>query len=315
MIFCCGEALIDMIPEPTKAGADGFVPHVGGAVFNTAMALGRLGAPTGLLTGLSEDLFGRRLRAALEESGVDASRAVRSRRPTTLAFVTLADGQATYDFYDENSAGRMLRPADMPPLGPEVGALFFGGVSLAAEPCADAYEALLTRERAGRAVMLDPNIRPDFIADEARFRARLGRMMARADIVKISREDLDWLEPDGASLAERAARIRALGPAIVVATAGADGARAFFGDGEEVSVAAPKVEVVDTVGAGDAFNAGVLASLWEAGLLSPAAIRGIGADALRAALSFAATVASLTVTRRGASPPWRRELPAGMRGA
>lgn len=107
MILCCGEALIDMIPTPTTQGRDGFVPHSGGAVFNTAIAVGRLGVPVSLLSGVSNDMFGCQLVEGLAASGVDATHVIRVDRHTTLAFVQLADGHATYDFFDENSAGRM----------------------------------------------------------------------------------------------------------------------------------------------------------------------------------------------------------------
>uniref|UniRef100_UPI002491FB9F PfkB family carbohydrate kinase n=1 Tax=Thalassorhabdomicrobium marinisediminis TaxID=2170577 RepID=UPI002491FB9F len=165
MILCCGEALIDMLPAATADGQTAFVPHPGGAVFNTAIALGRLGADASLLTGLSTDMFGVQLVAALKHSHVDTGLAVRSDRPTTLAFVQLMDGQARYNFYDENSAGRMLTGADMPAVPDQVSALFFGGISLACEPAADAYADLLARAAGPRAVMLDPNIRPGFIED------------------------------------------------------------------------------------------------------------------------------------------------------
>ncbi|KKL21687.1 hypothetical protein LCGC14_2442940, partial [marine sediment metagenome] len=129
MILCCGEALIDMLPR-THGGEKSFAPHAGGAVFNTAIALGRLGCDTAFFSGLSDDLFGQMLTDALAASGVDASPAARSDRPTTLAFVTLTDGQASYAFYDENTAGRMLSQDDLPTLGPDTQALFLGGISL-----------------------------------------------------------------------------------------------------------------------------------------------------------------------------------------
>ena len=108
MILCCGEALIDMIPVETSGG-DAFVPHSGGAIFNTAIALGRLGGSASMVTGLSDDLFGQQLRDGLEASHVDTSLVIASDRPTTLAFVKLVDGHASYVFYDENSAGRMIQ--------------------------------------------------------------------------------------------------------------------------------------------------------------------------------------------------------------
>ncbi len=299
-VLCCGEALIDMIPS-----GDDFRPLPGGAVFNTAIALGRLGVATGMLTGLSRDLFGRRLAAALAESGVDTGPVVLSDRPTTLAFVTLRDGQAEYVFYDEHSAGRMLSPEDVPAL-PEAEALFFGGISLAVEPGADTYAGLL-RQAGDRLVMIDPNIRPGFIADRAVYVARIERMLARADIVKVSDADLDWLYP-GEALAGQVARIQALGAGAVIATRGSEGAVCRLAGGAEVSVPAERVAVVDTVGAGDTFNAGVLASLSEQGLLTRSAVRGLGVEKMRTAMAFGARVAAVTVSRAGANPPWRAEV-------
>ncbi|WP_108859634.1 carbohydrate kinase [Ruegeria sp. Alg231-54] len=308
MILCCGEALIDMIAEPTVSGSRGFVPHSGGAVFNTAIALGRLGAPAGLLTGLSTDMFGHQLADALQASHVEASHVIRSDRPTTLAFVQLVDGHATYSFVDENSAGRMLMPEDMPKQLPTVSALYFGGISLACEPCADAYAALLERHGSDRAVMLDPNIRPGFIKDQSRYRTRLNRMIAQSDIVKVSDEDLDWIVPGPETLAEKVPLLLQAGPSVVIVTRGSDGASGYLVDGSETSVPVKAVEVVDTVGAGDTFNAGVLAELDRAGRLTKANLRTLDPDVLRAALAKGADVAAITVSRAGANPPWAHEL-------
>jgi fructokinase len=309
MILCCGEALIDMIPAPVAGGGEraGFVPHSGGAVFNTAIALGRLGAPVAMLTGLSRDMFGRQLAQALTDNGVNTDLVITADRPSTLAFVELRGGHARYTFYDENSAGRMLAASDMPVLPDTIGALYFGGISLACEPCADAYAALL--ERAGdRAVMIDPNIRPGFIADEPRYRARLGRMLARADVVKVSDEDLDWLVPDEAGAADKAARLRADGTGLVVVTRGGEGAVGYLPDGSEVAVPARRTVVVDTVGAGDTFNAGVLARLAQGGRLTRDGLAALSEDALADALDFGARVAAITVSRPGADPPRANEL-------
>jgi fructokinase len=309
MILCCGEALIDMIPAPTDRGRDGFVPYPGGAVFNTAIALGRLGVPAGLLTGLSRDLFGAQLAAALHDSGVDTALAIRTDRPTTLAFVELAHGDARYHFFDENSAGRMLEPADMPDLPDHVTSLFLGGISMACEPGADAYAALLARAGEARAVMIDPNIRPGFIADAARYRQRLAAMLARADIVKLSGEDLGWLAPGDDPEAARIARLLARGPALAIVTRGGDGATAYLTGGAVVSVPARATRIVDTVGAGDTFNAGVLAKLAALGLLTRPALRQLDPEAARAALTLGARAAAVTVSRPGADPPWAADLP------
>lgn len=307
MILCCGEALIDMLPRRSEAGEEAFAPYPGGAVFNTAVALGRLGAPAGLLSGVSTDLFGRILTGALEHSGVDTAFLVRSGRPTTLAFVTLQGGQASYAFYDENTAGRMIAPDDLPALPETVAALFFGGISLMVEPCGASYEALIERESGtGRVMMLDPNIRPSFIADEARYRARIGRMIARADIVKLSDEDLRWLV-GAPGLAAGAEAVLAMGPRVVFVTEGASGAHAFSA-AHSVFVPARRVAVVDTVGAGDTFNAGVLAALHRAGALTPAGIAALSEEMLHAALTLGNRAAAVTVSRAGANPPWAHEL-------
>ncbi|WP_322891500.1 MULTISPECIES: carbohydrate kinase [unclassified Yoonia] len=301
MILCCGEALIDMLPRETAAGEACFAPHAGGAVFNTAIALGRLGAPVQFFSGLSSDLFGTILRDQLAASGVDASPAAISDRPTTLAFVTLTNGHASYAFYDESTAGRMLTPADLPDTQAE--ALFFGGISLVVEPCAAAYETLMLREAPRAVTMIDPNIRPGFIKDEPAYRARLDRMLAVADIIKISDEDLAWISGDTDAAALRAKT----GAAVVLLTRGADGVTVVTAAGN-FDVPAVKATVVDTVGAGDTFSAGFLANLDAQGLLTKAALATADRDALTAATAFGARVAAITVSRAGANPPWASEL-------
>lgn len=306
MILCCGEALIDMLPRETTAGEAAFAPYPGGAVFNTAIALGRLGCATGFLSGLSTDLFGAKLGAALTASNVDAGLAIRSDRPTTLAFVTLQDGHASYAFYDENTAGRMLVPADLPALPASVRALFFGGISLPVDPCGSAYEALMLREAPTRVTMIDPNIRPGFIRDEAAYRARLSRMIAATDIVKLSDEDLRWLEGPG-EIEPLARGLLARGPNLVFVTEGAKGAHGFSA-GRSLFEPSRRVTVVDTVGAGDTFNAGILAALDRAGALDKPALAAAGADLISACLRLGAAAAAVTVSRAGANPPWAKEL-------
>jgi len=308
MILCCGEALVDMIPTPTDSGRDGFVPHSGGAVFNTAIALGRLGVQTGMLTGLSTDMFGQQLTDALQASHVDTSHVVTSDRPTTLAFVRLLNGHATYNFFDENSAGRMLAEDDLPVLSNEVSSLYFGGISLASEPCATTYATLLRREGTDRAVMLDPNIRPQFIRDIDRYRERLDQMLALTDILKVSDEDLNWILPAPLALSDKVKLMLEKGPGVVILTRGGDGATGYLADGTEVTVPATRVNIVDTVGAGDTFNAGVLAKLSDLGALRKTRLKHLPAELLEQALAHGARVAAVTVSRAGANPPWADEL-------
>lgn len=307
MILSCGEALIDMLPRTSTAGEACFAPYAGGAVFNTAIALGRLGAPSAFFSGVSTDMLGEILADTLAASKVDTSLLARSDRPTTVAFVKLVNGQATYAFYDEATAGRMLSEDQLPALPDAVSTLFFGGISLVNDPAAATYEALQAREAPARVIMIDPNIRPGFIAGkEEAYRARIGRMVARADIVKLSDEDLHWLEGAG-DLTALARGILTRGPKVVFITEGAAGARAVTAT-QDRFVAARKVTVADTVGAGDTFNAGALAALHEAGALTKARIAALSDAELDAALTLGTRAAAVTVSRAGANPPWREEL-------
>ncbi len=306
MILSCGEALIDMLPRTSTQGEAAFAPYAGGAVFNTAIALGRLGAPSGFFSGISTDMLGEILADTLTASQVDTRFCARSARPTTVAFVKLVNGQATYAFYDEGTAGLMLSQDDLPTLPAAVDTLFFGGISLVNDPAASTYEALQTREAATRVTMIDPNIRPGFITDETAYRARIGRMIACADIVKLSDEDLHWLAGSG-DLATLAQGILAQGPKLVLITEGAKGAHAFTATQSRFRVS-QSVTVADTVGAGDTFNAGVLAALHGAGSLTKAALTALPDAVLDAALSLGNRAAAITVSRAGANPPWADEL-------
>jgi fructokinase len=307
MILSCGEALIDMLPRTTTLGEPAFSPYAGGAVFNTAIALGRLGAPSAFFSGISNDMLGQILTETLEASKVDTQYCARSDRPTTVAFVKLVDGQATYAFYDEGTAGRLLSQDELPTLPPSITTLFFGGISLVNDPAASTYAALQAREAPTRVTMIDPNIRPGFIAGkEPQYRARIEGMIARADIVKLSDEDLHWLLGPG-DISALARQVLEKGPKLVFITEGASGARAITAT-QNRFVAATRVTVADTVGAGDTFNAGALAALHEAGALTKSALTTLSDATLDAALTLGTRAAAVTVSRPGANPPWRHEL-------
>ena len=306
MILCCGEALIDMLPRETTQGEAAFAPYAGGAVFNTAIALGRLGARVGFFSGVSFDMLGDILERELVASKVDTARLNRSDRPTTVAFVKLTNGHASYAFYDENTAGRLLSKADLPADLSGVEALFFGGISLPVEPCGASYEALCLREAGAKLIMIDPNIRPSFIRDETAYRARINRMMAVADIVKLSDEDLVWLEGAGEA-ADLAGAIIARGTKMVFITEGAKGATCYTAQGAYFEPSL-KVEVKDTVGAGDTFNAGVLAALARAGAVDKTSVAGADEALIRSMLRLGVQAAAVTVSRAGANPPWAAEL-------
>jgi fructokinase len=306
MIVTCGEALIDFLPRQSAAGDPVFQPFVGGSVFNVAVALGRLGAPAGFFSGLSTDFFGVQLRQALHDSGVDTSLCKISDRPTTLAFVSLTDGNARYAFFDEGSAGRMITEADLPALPVTVRALHFGSFSLAAEPCGSSFETLMQNESPLRVISLDPNIRPTLIKNRDAHLERLRRLVAMSDIVKLSDDDLRWMAP-GAAFEDFAADWLKLGARLVVLTRGADGAKAISRR-RSVFVPSVEVEVADTIGAGDTFSAGLLARLDAMGKLDKDQIAGLSESDLKDALGYAARAAAITASRPGADPPWLREM-------
>ncbi|MGE4250478.1 MAG: carbohydrate kinase [Parvibaculaceae bacterium] len=306
MILCCGEALIDMIPGVTADGAAAFVPKTGGSLFNTAIALGRLGVPSGFFGGLSTDFFGDELRKALAAANVDISLAPVSERYTITAFVKLDGKQARYSFIDEGSACRMLAPQDLTPLPDRITALHLGSFPLAIEPCGSAFEELCRRECRSRVIHFDPNIRANLIKDRRAHRHRVERIVAMSDLIKMSDEDLAWMA-EGASIEAFAQDWLARGAKLVVVTRGRDGAIAFT-QRFRVEVPGLDVTVADTIGAGDTFTAGLLAAFHEAGRLSKAAIAALDRESVLAALKLAVRAAAVTVSRPGADPPWRHEL-------
>ena len=306
MIVCCGEALIDFLPRKSAEGDAVYQPFCGGSVYNTAIALGRLGIGTGFFSGLSSDFFGDMLRDGLKASHVDLAYVKTWDKPSTLAFVKLSDGHARYSFFDDNSACRMLTKKDLPKLAAKVQALHFGSISLIPEPGGTALEALMKREAKTRVISLDPNIRASLIKDRRGHLARLHRMIAMADVVKISDEDVAWMTGKS-DFAKTAKKWLKAGAKVVVVTRGGDGVEAYT-SGFSIHQPAVKVTVADTVGAGDTFTAGLLAALSKAKLLRKAKLAAITEAQLDAALAFAARAAAVTVSRPGADPPWAYEL-------
>jgi fructokinase len=306
MILCCGEALTDLIPGVTADGSPAFIPKTGGSVFNTAIALGRLGIPAAFFGGLSTDFFGDELRKAMLAANVDISLAPVSERYTIAAFVKLEGKQARYSFIDEGSACRMLKPQDLPPLPDEISALHLGSFPLAIEPCGSAFEELCRRECHKRVIHFDPNIRANLIKDRKGHRQRVERIVAMSDLIKMSDEDLAWMAP-GTSTEAFAKDWLARGAKLVVVTRGKDGAVAFTRD-FRAEVSGVDVKVADTIGAGDTFTAGILAALYQAKRLSKSAVAALDRESVLAALNLAVRAAAVTVSRPGADPPWSHEL-------
>lgn len=310
MFLVCGEALFDFFLESEEGpGAATYAARAGGSPFNVALGLARLGCRAGLLTGLSSDLLGERLRRMLEDEGVSTDFAVPTDRPTTISLVGLdGAGVPAYQFYGRGSADAGLEPADLPALEPEVTGLHFGSFSIAVPPVADAFQMLAARETA-RFISLDPNVRPTIEPDMDVWRARIDALLPHVDLVKISAEDVAMLavglkpETFAADLIDRGVRL-------VVVTDGGGPARGWTASGVTAEGRPPAVEVIDTVGAGDTFQAALLARLVEAQGGPGAALDGLDVGGLSDILAFAARAAAITCSRRGADLPRRAEMVA-----
>jgi fructokinase len=316
MIIACGEALIDMVEEAGR-----YVPCPGGSPYNTAIAAGRIlgtenGIPrTAFLSRLSRDFFGDMLIRRLEQNNVSAELVVRSNENTTLAFVKLEAGkEPAYIFYTEGAADRSLTGKDIPvslPAGTTC--ILFGSISLTMEPSASAIEHFIFRE-SGRETVIshDPNVRPLMIRDHAEYVRRFESWVRSSDIVKISSADIDFIYP-GLGPVKGTEKLLAMGPLLVVATLGADGASAVYvrnGTVKRITVPSVMLPVADTIGAGDTFHGSLLAWLEDHGRMSRAALAVLDENEIREALFFANKAAAIVCSRRGADPPTLAEVTA-----
>ncbi|WP_026379239.1 carbohydrate kinase family protein [Afifella pfennigii] len=306
MFLVCGEALFDLYGSESEASLV-FEARMGGSPFNLAVGLARLGQDCALLTGLSSDALGERLSQALRREGVDGRYLRRRQAPTTLSLVELTPGGApAYAFYGERAADRQLVAEDLPALGAEVWGIHAGSFSLVAEPVGSSLLLQHRREAGRRLLTLDPNVRPTAEPDLDVWRRRVFDFLAVSDVVKASEEDVALLYP-GIGAGEVARSWLEAGVGLVVVTRGAEGAEAYGGFGR-IAAAAPKVDVADSVGAGDAFMAALIAGLAERGVRCRAALAKMGAEEVLELTAFAAAAGAATCGRRGADLPRRGEI-------
>jgi fructokinase len=304
-----GEALVDLVPAPVGGY---FEVAPGGSPANVAVALSRLGVPARLLARIADDMLGRRIRDHLTVNGVDLDHAVRAREQTSMAMVAVdADGGPSYDFRIAGTADWQWTPDELiAALDGPVVALHSGSLALTTPPGAAVLRELITRAAATATISYDPNCRPFLMGDPRDVLAGAHELLAVADVVKVSSEDLEWLVPGStpeAVLEDWLGR----GPAVIAVTLGGDGALAGTAAGVRSRCAGIPVPVVDTVGAGDTFSAALLAGLHRRGLLGAATrrdLKGIDADTLDGLLDEAATAAAITCSRRGADPPTTDDL-------
>jgi fructokinase len=309
MFVICGEALMDVFVGPDTVAGVTLDARVGGSPFNTAVGLARLAQPVAFLGAVSRGPLGERLVRTLVAEGVDTSAVQRLDAPTTLGLVGLdANRVPSYSFYGEGCADRLLGPEALDAWPADARAIHIGSFATVVEPIASTLRTLVERARGTTLVAYDPNVRLNVVPDLRPWRDMLEWMLPRADLLKISAEDLQLLLP-GHAPATFAADALERGVGLVIVTRGAEGAEAWTRTAS-ATVAATPCELVDTVGAGDTFQAALLAWLAEHGALPPEALRALPAAALEAALDFAGRAAAITCSRRGADLPRRNELPS-----
>lgn len=307
MLIACGDALIDFVPTKNAAGREAVMPAVGGSCLNVAIGMARLGAPTGFVGGISTDLFGQMIADHAVASNVSLDLATRSDHQTTLAFVRIVAGESHYAFYDAETATRnwTYRRGSIP--FADIEAVHVGSTTLVNDQGAAETTALIADARASSTFSFDPNCRPNLVKDKPAYLVRMAEFAAGADLIKMSDVDFAYLFGDE-PYQQRANALLAQGTSLVVITRGNNGAMAWHAGAGQIEVSAPKVEVADTIGAGDSFQAALLFALHKQGRLARQRLKGMGSDELRRALSFAANCAGLTCTRPGADPPWSHEV-------
>jgi fructokinase len=306
-----GEALLDMV-QPVPGGSYTAIP--GGGPLNIAIGLQRLGCPTQMLARFSTGAMGKLVREHAERNGLGLDHSVWTDDPTTLAFASLDHaGRASYDFYVRGTADWGWTPDDLAAIPAGTQAAHAGSLAAFLQPGADVITDVWERESARGDMVLsfDPNIRPALVGERAAAVTRVERFVRASQVVKASDEDLAWLYPQTDSV-DALERWASLGPSLVVMTRGPDGCLAYLADGNAVAVPGKRVDVVDTIGAGDSFEAGLLSGIAEMGWLVPGAIAGLDVDAVRRILDRAVTAASMTCQRVGANPPTREELEAAL---
>jgi fructokinase len=316
MIIGCGEALIDMVPQPGTR----YKPCCGGSPYNTIIAVSRLGSSAAFLANFGGDFFGEMLFQRLQDNQVDTRFIRRTGEHTMLAFVKLENGkEPLYTFYTEGTASVSFEEKDIPKnLPPEVNCIFFGSVAMTMEPIGTSIEGFVQAqfERSGGPVIsYDPNVRPFVIKDRTAFTQRTQRLIGYTNIVKISEADLEYLYP-GLSLEAQIEKLLALGnPAgarLLVCTLGKNGAIAVLKNSAgryiRSQAAIVNLPVVDTIGAGDTFHGAFLSYLDRNGIMSRSAIAALTEKDLNAALLFANKAASLVCSREGADPPTLGEV-------
>ena len=311
MLLSCGDALIDFLPVRSADGRDALLPAVGGSCFNVAVGLARLGAPAGFVGGISTDLFGRMIADHAQASQVELRYAARGNRPTTLAFVRSVDGEPHYAFYDDETESRhwTYQPGSIP--FADIDAIHLGSTTLVHSGGAAQTSAMIEEARGLTTLSFDPNCRPNLVHDKAEYVHRMDQFATRADIVRLSDGDFAYLY-GGSGFAGKAEALLAAGTRLFVVTRGVRGAQAWHGRAGPVEVEAPPVNVIDTVGAGDSFQAGLLFALRAMGRIAAASLARLNADELHRALAFATACAAITCGRRGADPPRLSEIDAGL---
>jgi len=299
VVIFCGESLIDLVGNTKKI----YTPHVGGSILNSAIAFGRLTGDSFYMGGVSTDEYGELISKNLSDSSVKSNFFIRTDRPTTLAYVDLdSEGVANYRFEDEASAGRLISKEELKPFLEDIkkmDALLVGGISLQSEPCGTSLEWVTECLHKETSIYYDPNIRPSFIKDRGFYIERYQRIISRSTFLKLSEEDSEYIYGEK-NLDKKVDEIFLSGVKVILHTIGKKGVRVYMDSGETFTASVETTKVIDTIGAGDSFNAGFLYYLDRKKHLQD---KNFDKGAIQDAVEFANKVARFTVSQKGANPP------------
>ncbi|GER90376.1 fructokinase [Dictyobacter vulcani] len=309
LITCMGECLIDFLPGKNGGQSNEFRMYPAGSILNVAVGVSRLGQPTAFACKIAKDYFGRTLHKYIEQNGIDTRFLSTVEGHSTLAFVAMEAGQASFDFYGDGTADTLMTMQDIPAsLFTETKILHTGSISLLRGTTPETIKRTFQGLKGKALLSLDPNLRPHLVKDESRYRTLLHDMIAQTDLLKLSDADLEWLRP-GESVTDALRQFAQQGPALVVITRGDKGAIALHkGSSKPIHIPGFHVDIVDTIGAGDTFCAGLLTYLADQQILTHAELASISDDKVNSMLRFAAASAALNCQREGADPPTRTEV-------
>lgn len=309
MIISCGEALLDFFRISGEPEGNLFKTMIGGSPLNVAVGVSRLGHTSAFLGKISRDMFGEEIAAFIKKENISSRYVASTDLPSTLSFVDNTGGSPQYAFFGEGAADRSILPEDLPnDFDADVKCLHFGSYSIVVSPTCKSFYDLICREAALRTISLDVNVRLTVVPELDSWRNTVNQLLPFLDLIKASTEDVGLLYPDH-SPDQVARRWLENGAIAAIITDGSNGSRVYL-NGDSAHIAAVATRMVDTVGAGDTFQSGLLTKLDELGVLEKQKLKQATLEDFKSAMHFGAAAAAITCSRQGADLPFRSEVDA-----